>query len=801
MWKTGRLVSLGVRLALLIMLLGASIHGAESSPRRLLQLPKSSSAQVFLDGVLQAATLDSSCETSTTCGGTLKVNGETVIVPKNLMVFFPAYSATWQEIFTNGRTGLALTDNPRASFTVSVAANRVNNQIIAALVDIGQSPILSGAGYIDSIDYNAGELVIEANDGPGSGAKVRLNDPLGRFGIIQNGSGFDERFQVDADNPTVAAATGFPMCIPRTDPRVGSDPECPSSNRPLGANNIPLTAFTMSQPGGQTLDPMKMAPFMVGDYVEFAGILSPDGFIAAYGLSNNVAIYTLPGRDPAYTNFEAAIIATGGANVLGAGEAAVRARFEGFTTDSSRPVQLWALDFKADGTYTKRNYGQVMPDPGPPNGAVKGRWRFRPDCTVNGSLTTASQFLGNKGCTPPDGGVYTPAPREVMVDITGCTPVEGAANGVTSGDGPGAGCMYRNPAIEYIWPENVPGAPIVPNNFAALQFLTRGGYTSNKGTKVGTLNPWPGVDLCGGPTITINDPFFVTQGGSVTLQATVTGPGTYSFLWTADAVAGGTTTDATSLTPTFTGVTDSTTYTLTVTNDFCKSSFTTKASVSVVSTIVCKAIPSLQVPQGTANVQITASLSGTVPATMYWTAPATINIIRQQPAAATASLTSSIFFNAPAIAAGSVDPIILNFSVRPGPAGNTQNSPCSAMVTVKPPPDRLTVTTLDFRCDKHRLIISVTSSIPITEVTNPNYFLTLLQYRANDNTLFQPAVVGDKFIWNPVTATFDINIQPVPLPSTTLGLTISSSIGGLVRTGPLLSTQIKPSGKNPRCNI
>jgi hypothetical protein len=54
-----------------------------------------------------------------------------------------------------------------------------------------------------------------------------------------------------------------------------------------------------------------------------------------------------------------------------------------------------------------------------------------------------------------------------MSEIVGCNTTAGAANGMTSGDGPPlhAGCMYRNPTIEYIWPENVPGAPIVENNF------------------------------------------------------------------------------------------------------------------------------------------------------------------------------------------------------------------------------------------------------------------------------------------------------------------------------------------------
>ena len=63
--------------------------------------------------------------------------------------------------------------------------------------------------------------------------------------------------------------------------------------------------------------------------------------------------------------------------------------------------------------------------------------------------------------------VYTPPTREVMVEVWNCTAVPGAANNITSGDAPAGsgGCMYRSPTIEYLWPENVPGTPIVANNF------------------------------------------------------------------------------------------------------------------------------------------------------------------------------------------------------------------------------------------------------------------------------------------------------------------------------------------------
>jgi hypothetical protein len=129
-----------------------------SHPPRFSQLPKSKSAQIFFDGVLQEATLDAACAASPVCGGTLTVNGEKVIVPKNMMVMLPANALTWQEMFTGGTaTGLALADAARkpGSYSVSVAANRVINgaseQIIAATIDISQANIISAGGESTSI--------------------------------------------------------------------------------------------------------------------------------------------------------------------------------------------------------------------------------------------------------------------------------------------------------------------------------------------------------------------------------------------------------------------------------------------------------------------------------------------------------------------------------------------------------------------------------------------------------------------------------------------------------------------------
>ncbi len=51
---------------------------------------------------------------------------------------------------------------------------------------------------------------------------------------------------------------------------------------------------------------------------------------------NNVAIYTWPGTNPAYVAIDVSFIGTGGLTIIGANEAAVMTRFEGFSTDTSR---------------------------------------------------------------------------------------------------------------------------------------------------------------------------------------------------------------------------------------------------------------------------------------------------------------------------------------------------------------------------------------------------------------------------------------------------------------------------------
>ena len=85
----------------------------------------------------------------------------------------------------------------------------------------------------------------------------------------------------------------------------------------------------------------------MGDYVTFAGTLVQDAngtYVSAHTLVNNVAIYTWPGTNPAYVAIDVSFIGTGGLTVVGANEAAIMTRFEGFSTDTVRVVHLYGID-------------------------------------------------------------------------------------------------------------------------------------------------------------------------------------------------------------------------------------------------------------------------------------------------------------------------------------------------------------------------------------------------------------------------------------------------------------------------
>jgi hypothetical protein len=444
-------------------------------------------------------------------GGTVTVNGTTIVVPRNTLLQMPALALTWEEVFTmapapygpnsgpdgEAQSGLAKADQPTPATTyeVHIQGNRVmadgQEQYVAGLMFIAQQSMNSGTGFINFIDYEKGELRVGGTIGDGStGARVIVNDPQGKFAPKRDD---DPRFTIDEENPTVRSDTGYPMCLPRFGD-AATDPNCPQSNRPKGQDGSYLPSFTTDIPAGwEFMTPpdysptganaLLMAPFEIGDHVVYSGHLSTDedgDFILAHAVTANIGIYTQPGTQPTYVAIDVTLMGAGGAPIVNLPqEATIRTRIEGFTTDPSSFIMLSAIDLDpCTGMETERFYDMVAVDPGGANGAVAGRWRWNPGAdafTLPPTRMLRATSINGLYMDWNTGETLTPA-------------------GLTAG-------AYDSPVAEFIFPENLGiGTPPVPSPFNELPFLANGSgayYGANGGElplgRLGQLDPWPGA--------------------------------------------------------------------------------------------------------------------------------------------------------------------------------------------------------------------------------------------------------------------------------------------------------------------
>jgi hypothetical protein len=817
------------------MVVGAAIQPAQGLVPPAAIPTVSSSTQFDITGFAQRATLDTPGDAHS--GGTVTVNGHTVVIPRETIVQFPAAAWTWGEVFSQApapygptQSGLALSDNPTPLTTneFHLVGNRVIDppnvngctaaggcdRYIAGLVHVAQQDLNSGAGYVNFIDYSNGELWVGGQPGvKGSGTRVLIDDPAtpssasgGRYtrGVP---AGVDTRFQVDQDNPTILAETGFPMCVPRVTPTAAADdPLCPQSNRPVVSSPVTdqsgitpqpntlvagqaYTVFRMDDPANidnnpalclrrPCADPRVQAPFEIGDYVDFAGNLTTDAngqYILAHSVTASLGIYTQPGVNPAYVSVDVSLIGTGGLTVFGAGEAAVRTRFEGMSTDETRMIRLYGIDVNPKtGVTTDREWGTIVPDLGPPTGAVRGRWRFRPPCTAAVATT--------KACTPPAAGQFIPPTAEVRAVIDGMSQFQpgtttanpnsqvpgtpsatAVANGIFWG-------QYHAPIDEYIFPENVPGTAIPENNFNTIDFLAQGGYQSVLGTQAGVLNPWPSnvtpsALVCATATIQ-GAPVSVAQGASVKLSGTVAGTSPVTVQWTAGTAPGGTDlngalTGATTTTPTFnsTGLAAGT-YSLRLAASNICGPATDTATITVQAAPPPTVNP-IQNQTVTAGTPVTITATSTSVPTPTWTwvntgGPAGI-ALTQTPSAATASGTSSIAFN-PAI------PGTYTFTVKAANANGTSPTTTVSVTATQSTPTNITVTPAEYRTSKQRLVLTATS----TDATVAS--MVLLPYLTETGTTFDPATLGNNLTVSLVTpGSFTITLVGAPPPACNLG--------------------------------
>lgn len=774
--------------AIVAVVLGVSLCWLPG--RAYAQLPIPGSSQFDLTGFLQAASVTAAADAHS--GGSLTVNGHVVIVPRETIVILPASALTWQELFalapapyTGVATGMAMSDIPApiTTYEVNVIGNRVGDQYIAGLITISQNGLNSGAGFINYMDYSIGEMRVGGLMGnAASGARVQINDPLiaalgtGRYGRAMSP---DVRFMVDQDNPTIASATGFPMCFPRTRVDQGiDDPLCPQSNRPLAV--APAIGFAslvqMNNPalaGNPPPDARNQAPLEVGDYVTYAGTLELDAngvYVSAHTITNNVAIFTWPGTNPAYVRVEVSLIGTGGLTVLGAGEAAFRTRFEGMTTDPSRNVHLYGIDLNPlTGATSDRDWGTIGVDPGPGGGigAVKGRWRFRPPCTA--AVAT------DKACTPPPGGTFLPPTREMRAVIEGQqSQVPGALGALTSANGIYYG-QYHAPIGEYIFPENIPGTPIVENNFNSIDFLAKGGYTSWVGTLVGQLNPWPSDVIpsasCTAPTANAGGPYTVASGGVVSLAGSASGTGPFSYAWSAPTLGTLSSNSAASpsYTASFVGVQSSEVLTLTVTGS-CGSG---SANVSItINAVAAPTVNPIAAQTVFSNTLVTMTATGSDPnglaLTFSWLQTGgPIVLVPNPKAGATQTFTR-------ALPIGQVASDVLTFSVIATNSLGVSSAAGTTSVTVKPLPDAISITSAVYRTSQFRLAITATSS-----VVSANVILKLRPYLTATGVMFDPSILGNTFV-NNNNGTYTLTLVGAPEPAVppATPLIVFSNLGG-----------------------
>ena len=201
--RTKALAALAALAVGIPVMVSQTFGGAGAAPT---QTTFASSTQFDLTGFLQTATLDCGTYPSDSgdparCGGTLMVNGQTVVVPAETIVILPASALTWAELFAQNpagnpqQTGMALNDTPKPNTTYefNVIGNRVIDgngvngcalaggcdRYIAGLVHVSQQDLNAGAGYINYINYGDGSFEVGGQLGvQGTGSVVRINDPI-----------------------------------------------------------------------------------------------------------------------------------------------------------------------------------------------------------------------------------------------------------------------------------------------------------------------------------------------------------------------------------------------------------------------------------------------------------------------------------------------------------------------------------------------------------------------------------------------------------------------------------------------
>ncbi len=331
-----------------------------------------------ISGEIQSLTIDPPRFTGDVwMGGRIVVGGQSVIIPRNLLLDLPANRLSLKQLFdqspnpacvTAGQSGLAKADTclgggPHPAGFATIAANILDsNNVIAGDVYIEKGKEIV-AGRVTYVNHSGGWFRVNGRPNHSTtGTMIRLNDPTRRH-TIQKGTGCvagntvncspDPRFTLDPDNYTAAFVSGVPACIPSTVTRTFSDVLDLNNN---SNTTEKLTAKGLSDGTGDILcpetnrtvnagkpmqDSRRYAPIRLGDnitaegnYEEMNGIR----FLSAHTLRVSDALTTRNvSTQPDYMFIEEAFM-----DMAGFQNQRLRTLFIGFTTLPS-DVLIWSL--------------------------------------------------------------------------------------------------------------------------------------------------------------------------------------------------------------------------------------------------------------------------------------------------------------------------------------------------------------------------------------------------------------------------------------------------------------------------
>jgi len=306
-------------------------------------------------------------------GGWVRVGGQPVVLPRNLLLDLPANRLSLDQLFSaapkpcldRGESGLAKSDvcsTTGSGGFATIQANRTDaGDVIAGDVFIEKGrEIVSGA--VTYVNVDAGYFRLNGSAGIDAGGTiVRLNDPTGRH-TVQRGAGCitgstgncspDPRFTLDADNYTAAFSTGYPMCVPSSVPRTFTDTldvnrngdtteRLVAQSRPDGTGDL-LCPDTNRNPFNIAADSRLLAPVLVGDQVTARGNLETVdgvGFLSAFAAKIGTALSTNNGPDqPDYTVLDSMFIDAPGFQRL-----RIRDQFIGASSEADSDVVLWSV--------------------------------------------------------------------------------------------------------------------------------------------------------------------------------------------------------------------------------------------------------------------------------------------------------------------------------------------------------------------------------------------------------------------------------------------------------------------------